>query len=54
MGLDLVELTLAVEDHFAIAITEADAPDLRTPRQVMDYVAKRVVTAPDRTQTSRL
>ncbi|HZX31307.1 MAG TPA: hypothetical protein VFF03_08160 [Rhodocyclaceae bacterium] len=38
MGLDGVELLLAVEEEFDIAIDDADAAALLTPRMLADYV----------------
>jgi hypothetical protein len=42
MGLDAVEFVLAVEDAFGIAIPDADAEQMITPRAVADYVAARL------------
>lgn len=42
MGLDSVELVLAVEEEFGITIDDADATRLATPRAVADYVASRL------------
>lgn len=41
MGLDGVELILAVEEEFAIGIDNADAAQLVTPRLLADYVVSR-------------
>jgi len=42
MGLDAVELVLAVEDEFAITIDDKDAEKITTPRQFADYVVGRL------------
>ena len=39
---DLVEITMNVEDEFAITIPTDDVPKLRTVGEVMEYVEKRV------------
>ena len=44
MGLDGVELVMAVEDAFSISITDADAGKLLTPRLLTDYVLSKVTT----------
>jgi acyl carrier protein len=44
VGLDSVELVLAVEEEFGITIDDADAISLNTPRVVADYVASRLGT----------
>jgi hypothetical protein len=46
MGLEIVELVIAVEELFDIAIPDEVAAGLLTPRHVMDYVSTRVPTAP--------
>jgi acyl carrier protein len=38
MGLDAVELVLAFEEEFGIAIPDAAAEKMRTPRDVIDFV----------------
>lgn len=38
MGLDAVELVLAFEEEFGIAIPDAVAEKMRTPRDVIDFV----------------
>jgi hypothetical protein len=45
MGLDLIELTIATEAAFGIAIPDAVACELTTPRQVIDYLAARLPPA---------
>ena len=42
MGLDAVELVLAVEDEFAIAVDDEHAENITTPRQFADYVVGRL------------
>jgi hypothetical protein len=42
MGLDLVELTLALEDEFGVQIENKDTADLATPGLVADYIFARV------------
>ncbi|NGZ83016.1 hypothetical protein [Duganella aceris] len=44
MGLDTVELVLAIEDEFGIRINHQIAKTLRTPGDVADYVMSRVRT----------
>jgi hypothetical protein len=44
MGLDTVELVLAIEDEFGIRISDRIAQTLRTPGDVADYVMTRVRT----------
>ena len=45
MGLDSVELVLEVEEEFEITINDADAEQLRTPRQLAAYVFVRLKNA---------
>lgn len=47
MGLDTVELVLAIEDEFGIRINNQVAQTLRTPSDVADYVMTRVRTEAD-------
>ena len=42
MGLDAVELVLAVEDEFEVAIEDSAAPGLVTPRLLANYVLDRL------------
>ncbi|HEX8987039.1 MAG TPA: hypothetical protein VF816_03695 [Rhodocyclaceae bacterium] len=42
MGLDSVELVLAVEEEFGIGIPDEDAANLTTPRILADYVVSRL------------
>lgn len=42
MGLDSVELVLAVEEEFAITIEDEDAASLTTPRLLANYVASKL------------
>ena len=44
MGLDAVEIVMAVEDAFDIQIANADAEKMITPRQVIDFVLGKVTT----------
>lgn len=39
MGLDTLELVLAFEDEFGVKIDNAAAEKMRTPRDVVDYIA---------------
>lgn len=41
-SLDLVEITMAIEDEFAIEVPDDDIASLVTVQHVLDYVAKRV------------
>jgi acyl carrier protein len=47
MGLDGVEIVMAVEDAFGVEITDLDAARLRTPRDVVDFIASRVPITED-------
>ena len=47
MGLDIVELVMAVEAAFGVDIPDADAERLRTPRDVATYLRTRLPTATD-------
>lgn len=42
MGLDLVELTIRIEDAFGIAIPDEVAATLTTPREVTEYVLSQL------------
>jgi len=42
MGLDAVAFVIAVEDAFGLAIPDADAERMATPRAVADYVEARL------------
>lgn len=42
MGLDGIELILAIEARFQIEIPDADVPELTTPRKLIDYLATRL------------
>jgi len=43
MGLDAVELVIAVEERFAIAIDDAEAAEVRTVGQLEKLIAKKLV-----------
>jgi hypothetical protein len=45
MGLEIVELVLAVEESFDIDIPDEHAQKIATPRQLVDYLARRLETA---------
>ena len=45
MGLDGVEIVMAVEEAFDISIEDADAEKLLTPRQLIDLVQSKVAGA---------
>lgn len=40
MGLDGVELVMAVEEEFGVQISDADAAGMMTPRHVIDHIAR--------------
>lgn len=42
MGLDTVELAIAVEEHFNIEINNEDAAKLRTCGALSDYIVQRL------------
>ncbi len=42
MGLDTVELVLAVEEHFAIEISDVDSVTLATCGALSDYVERQL------------
>jgi hypothetical protein len=46
MGLDGVELVMAFEEAFGVAIPDEVASEMITPRQTIDYVASRLGAAP--------
>jgi acyl carrier protein len=46
MGLDAVELALAIEETFGIDLPDADTAKLTTPRKLIDHVCARVGAAP--------
>ncbi|MFO7969421.1 MAG: acyl carrier protein [Bacillota bacterium] len=37
-SLDAVELIMAIEDHFGITVEDKDANDLKTVKQIVDYI----------------
>ncbi len=45
LGLDAVELVLAVEEEFGIGIDDEDAPNLVTPRLLAGYIVARLGVA---------
>jgi acyl carrier protein len=47
MGLDTVELVIAIEDEFGIHIDNEDAASLTTPGEVTDFVLTRVRMLPE-------
>ena len=47
MGLDTVELVIAFEEEFGVAIDNEDAEKMETPGDVTDYVVSRVRTSSD-------
>jgi len=47
MGLDLVELVLAIEDEFGVQIDDADASRLATPGDVSKYLYARLQKSDD-------
>ena len=47
MGLDLVELTIRVEETFGVQIPDRDAAELTTPRKVTDFILSRVEESKD-------
>jgi acyl carrier protein len=47
MGLDSVEIVMAWEEAFGIRIPDADACNLITPRQAIDYVCASLSAEPD-------
>ena len=43
MGLDGVEIVLAVEEEFGVPISDAEAESLRTPGMIIDYICSTVL-----------
>jgi len=41
-SLDLVELVMAMEDHFGIEISDEELMKIRTIRDAVDYIRKRL------------
>jgi acyl carrier protein len=50
MGLDAVEIKMAVEEAFGITISEADAAKMITPAMMIAYVQNAVDSCLDRTR----
>ena len=46
MGMDGVEIVMAVEDQFGITIEDAEAEHIRTPGQLIDLVSSKLACAP--------
>jgi phosphopantetheine binding protein len=42
LGLDLIEFTMAVEEAFGLSIPDADVINILTPRQLVDYLSRRL------------
>jgi hypothetical protein len=42
LGLEIVELVMAVEESFDIEVPDAEAQEIVTPRQLVDYLAARL------------
>jgi len=53
MGLDLVELTIRIEEAFGISIPDEVAADLTTPRQVKFYILSQLKLAKQKTCMSQ-
>jgi acyl carrier protein len=53
MGLEAVELVLAIEETFGIDLPDADAAKLTTPRKLIEYVCARVGATPEKCMTQR-
>jgi len=47
MGLDLVELTIRIEETFGVQIPDRVAGELTTPRKVTDFILSRVEQSQD-------
>jgi len=41
-SLDIVELIMAMEDHFGLEISDDDLAKMRTVRDIMDYIKERM------------
>ncbi len=46
MGLDLIELVMAVEERFGIELSDAEAESAETPAKLIDLILSKVQTAP--------
>jgi len=46
MGLDAVEVVMAIEEHFGISLSDADAARCVTPAILIDLVLAKVSEAP--------
>ncbi len=41
-SLDIVELIMAMEDHFGLEISDDDLAKIRTVRDITDYIKERI------------
>jgi acyl carrier protein len=47
MGLDAVEIVMSIEETFGLEIADADAESMRSTRDIIDYLERRLPTTPD-------